>query len=308
MGNENNSWSNQIKIYNNELDLNELFTVLWKKKILIIFVTSFFALGSVLYSLSLTNIYKSEVLLSVDKGGSNNNTMGTLGGMAVSFGIVGPNQGNKSTIAIKTIQSRSFLKHLLTFDNILPSLIAAKSYDTEKKKIIFNSEIYNENSGEWIGSKPTYMEIYPDYLKHIVISEDKSNLLTISIEHISPVFAKEFLELIINEVNELLRSKDLREANDAIAFLQSEIPKASLISMKDALNELVLSQLEVQMMAKINSEYLLKVIEPAFIPELKIRPNRAKISILGTCFGGMLTIILILLHHYFVGRVELDSN
>ena len=116
------------------------------------------------------------------------------------------------------------------------------------------------------------------------------------------------LELIINEVNELLRSKDLREANDAIAFLQSEIPKASLISMKDALNELVLSQLEVQMMAKINSEYLLKVIEPAFIPELKIRPNRAKISILGTCFGGMLTIILILLHHYFVGRVEFDSN
>jgi len=300
-------WSDQFKFYTNELHLNEVFGALWKQKILIILVTSLFALGSVIYSLSLTNIYKSEVLLSVDNA-SGNNSMNTFGGMAATLGIIGPNNDNKSLIAIKTIQSRSFLKHLLTFDNILPSLMAAKSYDVQSNKILFDPKIYNKNNKEWVGSEPSYLETYPVYLNHVVISKDKSNLLTISVEHISPFFAKEFLELIINEANELLRNKDLREATDAIEFLQSEIPKASLISMKDALNELVLSQLEVQMMAKISSEYVLKVIEPAYVPEDKIRPNRAKISILGTTLGGMLIILLVLLHHYVLRNMEFASK
>ncbi len=307
-------WSDQFKFFANELHLNEVFGALWKQKILIILVTSLFALGSVIYSLSLTNIYKSEVLLSVDNA-SGNNSMNTLGGMAATLGIIGPNNDNKSLIAIKTIQSRSFLKHLLTFDNILPSLMAAKSYDVQSNKISFNPKIYNQNNKEWVGSgfknqqsKPSYLETYPVYLNHVVISQDKSNLLTISVEHMSPFFAKEFLELIINEANELLRNKDLREATDAINFLQSEIPKASLISMKDALNELVLSQLEVQMMAKISSEYVLKVIEPAYVPEVKIRPNRAKISILGTILGGMISILLVLMHHYVLRNTDFASK
>ena len=56
--------------YDDEIDLKELFGVLWKAKILIIMITSFFALSSVLYSLSLPDYYKSEAVLSV-AGGSN---------------------------------------------------------------------------------------------------------------------------------------------------------------------------------------------------------------------------------------------
>ena len=110
------------------------------------------------------------------------------------------------------------------------------------------------------------------------------------------------LELIINEANELLRNKDLQESSGAIAFLNTEIPKASLITMKDAINKLLQSQLQKKMLAKVNKEYILKVIEPPFIPEEKSRPMRSRICILGTFLGGMLAIMWVLLRYFISGR------
>ena len=91
-------------------------------------------------------------------------------------------------------------------------------------------------------------------MEHVTIDQDKfTNIVTISVEHISPLFAKEFLDLIIRELNELLRFKD-PDSTNAIEFLTSEIPKSSLVTMKDAINQLVHSRLEMQMMAKIRSD------------------------------------------------------
>ena len=123
-------------------------------------------------------------------------------------------------------------------------------------------------------------------------------LVTISVEHISPIFAKEFLDLIIKEANELLRSKDLQESSDAIDFLLKEVSNSSLITMKDAINELVQSKLETQMMARISSEYVLKVIEPPFVPEKKSGPARAIICISITLAGGLFAVLLVLIRHY----------
>jgi len=298
--------------YDDEINLNELFSVLWKAKILIIVITSFFALSSVLFVLSLTDYYKSEAVLSVAGESNLGSSLSGLGGLASIAGINLPSTGeDKSVIAIKTIESRAFLKHLITFENVLPSIIATKSYDSQSKKIQFDPKIYNENNGVWVRkpkknqqSKPSYLEAHETYLKQISVNKDKiSNLITISVEHISPIFAKELLELIISEANELLRNKDLRESSDAIAFLNTQIPKSSLITMKDAINRTLQSQLETQMLSKINTEYVLKVIEPPFIPERKSKPSRAMICILGTLFGGILSIILVLMRNYISGRV-----
>ena len=316
-----NDLSKENTSYNDEIDLKELFDVLWKAKTLIIVITSFFALSSVLYALSLKNYYKSEALLSV---AGESNALGSLSGMGGLASMVGINLSSggesKGEIAVKTIQSRAFLKHLITFENVLPSLMASKSYDFESKKIQFDPKIYNENNEEWVRkpgknqqSKPSYLEAFccddNTYLNQVSIFRDKkTNLITISVEHISPIFAKEFLELMINEANELLRNRDLQESSAAIAFLNTEIPKASLIEMKDAINLLLQSQLQKQMLAKVNKEYFLKVIEPPFIPEVKSKPFRALICIYGTLLGGMLAMLWVLLRHYISGRLKSDLN
>ena len=78
--------------------------------------------------------------------------------------------------------------------------------------------------------------------------------------------------------------------------------------MKDAINELLQSQLEMQMLSKINKEYILKVIEPPFIPEEKSKPLRALICILGTLLGGMLSCLWVLIRYYILDDRKLGLD
>ena len=68
--------NNNIKNANSEIDLNEIFTLLWKKKVMLITITLFFSISSIFYSLSLDNIYKSSSLVTV-KDSSQSQTTGS---------------------------------------------------------------------------------------------------------------------------------------------------------------------------------------------------------------------------------------
>lgn len=296
-----------------EIDLKELISVIWVSKRLVFIITAIFVFGSILYAFSLTNLYKSEAILNVAGQTSNNNSLSGLSGLASMAGINLPsNTEDKSILALEIVQSRAFLKHLTSFENIIPSLMAVKKYDGQSGKLLFDEEIYNSENREWVfnsstnkGSAPSYLEVYDTYLDQITVSRDNStNLITMSYQHESPIFAKSFLDLIISETNEILRNKDLRESSDAIEFLMSEIPKSSLVSMKDAINQLVMSKLEMQMMARINTEYVLKIIEPPFVPEKKSKPNRRFILILGALIGGLLSSLWVLIRHYSLGEIK----
>ena len=146
-----NSIQDVNNIYEDEIDLKELFLVLWDAKKLIILVTSLFAMGSIIYSLTLPNYYRSEAVVSIGSQSTNKSSLGGLSGLASMAGIsLSADGGDKSIIAIKTIQSRSFLKHLISFEGVLPSIVAAKSYDFQSKKIQYDPKIYNEDKGEWV--------------------------------------------------------------------------------------------------------------------------------------------------------------
>jgi capsular polysaccharide biosynthesis protein len=67
-------------------------------------------------------------------------------------------------------------------------------------------------------------------LKLVSISEDKqTGLVSVSVEHKSADIAKRWVELMVNRVSEDLRSKDIREAEESIKFLESQREKTSLV-------------------------------------------------------------------------------
>ena len=85
--------------------------------------------------------------------------------------------------------------------------------------------------------------------------------------HNSPVFAKEFLDLIINEANSLKRDKDILTSEKAIKYLQEQLAVTPQASIKGSINSLIEAQLKTRMMANIHEDYALIAIEPPFIPE-----------------------------------------
>ena len=290
--NSNNSFQDD------RIDIRELFNLLWGGKILIVIVTSVFYLCSMYYASNLDDYYKSKASMSVLEKSSG----GNLGGLASLAGISLSGIGIKGPRYINTVRSRAFLKQLIAVDeNVLPSIVAAKSYDRESKKLVFDSEIYDVANKKWPQGKPTHIEAYSAYHETVQLSYEVVNgTVELYSEHISPIFAKEFLDLIIHEADDLLRQRDLKRSSEAMDYLTSELSNTSLLDIRSSINQLMLGQIQTQMMTKLSSNYVLNIIEPPFIPVRSFKPSKSLIFLLTTLSGFALGIIWILMRHYVV--------
>ncbi|WP_025559174.1 Wzz/FepE/Etk N-terminal domain-containing protein, partial [Vibrio parahaemolyticus] len=137
-----------------EIDLRELFAALWKGKWLIIATTFVFALGSVLYAMSLPNIYKSDALLAPaesSNGGGLSKMAGQLGGLAALAGVnLGGSESSQTDLAVQVMKSRQFVEAFINKHDLLVPLIAAKDWDLANNKIIVDEDLYNPRTGEWL--------------------------------------------------------------------------------------------------------------------------------------------------------------
>tara|TARA_X000000368_G_scaffold390475_1_gene353732 strand:- start:22350 stop:23294 length:945 start_codon:yes stop_codon:yes gene_type:complete len=310
---EQKTSNNNSHLLDDEIDLKQLFNTIWEARKFIISITSLVAISAIIYSLLLTNYYRSEsILVATDLQSSS--TLSQYADFAAIAGIGLPTERGDGVIEVmEIIQSREFVKHLLTFEDILPSLMASKSYDAVSKELYFDPKLYDMKSKTWIrepsgnkGIEPSYLETHEAYLGEVLsISQDiKTGLVYIAIEHISPVFAKEFLALIIKEANSLMREKDIDTSNKALSYLEQELSQTRLVEIKESINQLIESQLETRMMAQISEEYSLSIIEPPFIPEEKSKPFRSLIVILATIIGGLLGMIIVLVRSYVSNKVN----
>tara|TARA_Y100000590_G_scaffold469927_1_gene660742 strand:- start:2324 stop:3244 length:921 start_codon:yes stop_codon:yes gene_type:complete len=294
--NNNQKYTDDLET-NDGLDMKEIIDTLWNQKMLIIKMTACAAVLSVIFSLILTNYYESESLLvatdSQDAGG-----VSQLAGLASIAGIGIDSSGDSVIEIIELIRSRDFVKHLISFEGVLAGIMAAESYDVGSRELFFNNN-YNPETKNW-SSKPSYLQAHKKYRdKILTISQSKrTGVVSIKIEHISPIFAKELLELIIREANSLKRNKDLQVSSEALSYLKQELSNTSLVEIRESINTLIEAQLERQMMAKINEDYVLNEIEPPYIPDRKSRPHRAQICILGTLLGGILSVVFVIVRYY----------
>lgn len=294
-----------------DIDIQELFSVVWSGKVKIVLITLLFAICSFGLALSKPDIYVSKSLLAVVEN-SGNNSLSSLnsryGGLAAIAGISLPStsSGDKGTLAIETIRSRDFLTHLLSFEEVMPKLMATKDYDLTTKEILFDPNLYDGDRKVWlekskggVNSKPSYLATYNTYLEQVSISKDKfSGYVSISFKHKSPEFAHYFLSLIIKEVNSLIREVDLQESSEALNYLNSQLTKTQQSDIKNSINQLIKSKLETQMLANVNKDYVLRPLDKPYVPEFKSEPNRVSICIMGTMLGVMAGFLWVLISHF----------
>ena len=295
--------------FEDEIDLKELVGVLWKSKFLIISFTALISISSIIISLMMTNYYTSEsVLIARDQQDSS--SLSDFSGVASLVGVDLSGEGASVFKVMEIIQSREFVRHLITFENVLPSLMAAESFDASSQQINFDPEIFDAESNTWTrepgvngNTIPSYLEAHREYSDMLSIVKDKlTGLISIKFEHISPVFANDFLSLIIQEANNLNREIDVDATTKALAYLKGELSQTPQIEIKKSISKLIENQLETRMMASIYDDYILIPLEPPFVPDKKSRPIRSLIVILSTLIAGMLSVIYVLVNHYFFGK------
>ena len=142
---------------------------------------------------------------------------------------------------------------------------------------------------------------YYDFsVKFSIFKDNKTGFVTISAEHQSPYVAKKWLDTIVYNINQTLREDQKKRASLSIAYLNEQIAQTSYAEIKQQLSSLVQQETEKLMLIEANEDYIFKVIDPPIVPELKSKPQRSIICILGALIGGILGVFLALGRRFLV--------
>lgn len=293
-------------MYLDEFNFQEFITSTWGHRNMILGISGFFALASLIYALSLPNIFSSEALLTTvddsDTGGGIRQLASRYSGLASVAGVSIPSsEESKADLMIATIQSRAFFRHLLTFDFVLPGLMVAESFDHETRNLKYDRNEYDSEKKIWIGTPPSYLEAYKTYTDLLEIGQDnRSGFIFLIFNHISPEFSYKFNNLIVSELNNQIRNRHLRESTIALDYLKSELNATTQMEVQQSISQLIEAQLKVQMLANIRKDYMIRAIDPAFLPEEKSAPRKTRMVILGTIIGFILGVLLSIVRQAFV--------
>tara|TARA_Y100000748_G_scaffold302827_1_gene306149 strand:- start:2403 stop:3317 length:915 start_codon:yes stop_codon:yes gene_type:complete len=299
---------NQEDKYNDEIDLYELFIIAWNKKFFLVSLTSIFAIISVIYSLSLPNVYTSTSLLAPSN--QEDTFTSRLGGMSGLASIAGVNlsQSNATTSdeAIGRVKSFNFFSNYILPNIKLENLLAVKEWVSESNTIIYDQGVFDSKTNKWLGNdfninntQPSNQQAYRRYSDIFSINVDEENgFVSFSIKHQSPELAKKWLDLIIYNINESMREIDKRDAQNAINFLNESTNTTSIQSIREVISALLESKMQTLMLASTNKDYVFKVLDSPIVPELKSGPYRSIICLIGTLIGGFISLLIVFIQHY----------
>ena len=311
-----NNIENNIEI-DAEIDFRELIAVLWLNKKFILIFTILTTSLIALYSLSLNNIYSAQTLMAPTASSKSSNLLSQYSGLASMAGIQLPQNGgdNQIDIALKLVKSKKLLDRLMLYESFLPDLLASKSWNMQTNTISYDRALYDNENNQWLRSVspplkqvPSSQEALIEFSKLVSISQDqKTQLVTLNVDHLSPVVAQQWSIWIVKEINAILANMEISNSQASIDYLNNQIKITPYAELRTMFYKLIQESTQSMMLAEVNSEYILTTIDPPVISENKSQPQRLFICILAALFGGMLSILIIFTRRYgFKKEDELD--
>ena len=295
--------------FDDEIDLRELFAVLWAGRVKIIAITAVFAVASVIYALTLPNQYKATILLSPSQSTNSgiSGALGQLGGLASLAGVsIGGGESNESQLAQEIMKSWGFIEGFISENDLAVEVYAAEGWDRRSNKLQLDQDVYDTKTNAWLvegefGQQglPSSWELYKSFSERLEVSEDKkSGLISVSIEYYSPQMAKQWLDLYISSINKHMQERQMIKVDSNIEFLEAQIEKTEITGMREVFYTIIEEQIKSKMLAEASPNYAFEAVSPSMVPAEKSQPKRALICILGVLLGGMLSVLLVLVMHY----------
>ena len=254
-----------------EVNLLDYLFVLLKHKWLIMGMVFFTVLTSMVTSLRMPDIYRSEATIACREkeklSSSPLSALGALGGIPVDIaGLGGGGSLEKFEVVLK---SRRLARNIVGRYQLMPRLFQG-AWDSEKKA-------WKNNPA------PTFQDAYRALMGMMTLSRDrKRNVLTIGFEYKDPAFAKEMVAYYLTELSGSLRRETLKDAEENQRFLRRQLEQTSDVLLKEKIYALLAKEIEKETFASAQKYYSFLVLDPPIVPDLnkKIRPNRRLICIL----------------------------
>ncbi|MGH8249563.1 MAG: Wzz/FepE/Etk N-terminal domain-containing protein [Steroidobacteraceae bacterium] len=260
----------------NLLDVWNAVRADWK---LLACIVAVFALAAVVIALTMTPVYRAEsVVTPVDPGARDSAASALVGQLGNLAGIAGINLGDMSGSSNKgrvTIQSRSLIEEFIRRNKLIPILYADREAATSD-------------------GQPTLWLAVEDFEDMYSAEPDpETGLITVRVEWTDPKLAAEWANGLVALANELLRNRDHADAQRSLKYLNGQLAQTNVVGLQQVLYNLIEIEMRTLMLSNARQEYALAIIDRAVVPELRQRPKRKQIVILGTLLGGIVGLFFI---------------
>jgi uncharacterized protein involved in exopolysaccharide biosynthesis len=289
-----------------EIDLLDLWNVLWRGKWLIALVVAAAVLvAGYMAFFHLPVTYKSEAVLLETM--QDKSALGGLSGLIGSLPIPVALPDTQTTSILSFLQSRTLKERLVTKYDLLPVLYR---------------DIWEPNSKKWLVGEtrlaPTLVKaLQEEKLDEIFeVNVDKATGLTsISWVDESPQFAREMLDRVIAELNFFLDNEYISSARKEREFVEQQLAKATKdleywerqvptekvtlarITREQLAAQTVYAELRKQLeLAKISEakeNISFKVLDAPFTPENPFKPKKILIVALGAVGSFFFAVFLV---------------
>lgn len=294
-----------INDHDNEISLEELLNIALNRKRLLSSIVFGFTLLSLIYVLIVPNIYTSNALLAPSsQDESLSSRLGGLSSLAGFAGIdIGEEAASLSDEAMERIMSLDFFTEHFLPNIKLENLIAVTRWNQETDTLTYDESLYDPLTNKWVRDVkfpknviPSDQEAYEFYIETIDLSEDQdTNFVSISMDHHSPIIAKEWLDIVIKKINESMREIEKKSSMDSINFLNQSKDFSDVQSIQSAISSLLEMEMQKYMIASVNQDYVYRIISKPLIPEEHSFPNELLICIIGFLFGVILSVIIVII-------------
>lgn len=272
------------------LGIRELWGILWGRKIWIVAITAFFSVTAITYALLAQQWFKAEVVLVPAK--TNSGVPGQLGSLVGLASLAGLslNQKGDSVEALAVLRSNDFIRSFIDDNQLLPVLFADK-WDSAARR--------------WKSNDPMEQPDDRDAVRYFqrticqVFEDQRTGLVTVSIEWKSREAAAEWANQLVARLNEQMRQRVLVESERNVKFLREELAATNIATLQQSTSHLLENEMQTLMLARGNREFAFRVVDHASAPKWRSWPKRTLLVSAATLAGGVLAIFVVLLLHAF---------
>lgn len=293
------------KQINEDISLYGLISLFFQHWLVLVICGFSFAFTAMVWAIFQPNVYTAEITIMPVKKDEKSmaGVASQLGGLASLAGLnLNKDLDENAKLALKMLTSKKFIMEFIEEEQLAVPIMAAKSWDIETDKLEIDPDVYDVETKTWVReavaprkSEPSLQEIFEVFVELLEVEEEpKSKFIKVSLDFYSPKLATAWLNKLIDKLNRDIRAIDKQLADESINYLTEAYESTALTNMKKAISILVEEQIQAKMLTEIRKDYVFMVVDPAIVPEIKSKPKRAIIVVVGGFIGGIIGLIIIL--------------
>ena len=301
------------------IDLRSILKEIYRNKNLLLIVLFLSSVSSFLISLRIENIFESRAIVSFQDEELDIRSL--EGGSFLSLAFQGLNSSSKSEdIFFETILSDLFIEKFLLERDLVWKILSLKKWDASTNKHFYDENLYDVQNKRWLkeSREPHSKRAVRVFKKILDIDRNyASGVYAFSLKSISPEISYSWLNWYLEDINDFFRKQEIQDTSKSIKFLESKISQTNNIEIRKVFYNIIQEQTKELMLAEVNEEYFIKLIDKPQKAYIKSGPNRLTIVAATIVITLMMFVFLVaflsifnrkILFNFFPFQLKIQKN